>query len=148
MKAIAVFAAAFCIIASMYGGGFSTVPAYLADIFGTRYVGAIHGRLLTASSSALGPVIVNYLHDTRVAQGVPHDFNVLAVSSQGICMWIGDFGPVHAKWHMKDEGGAAFAGQGKAGANPPVGIGRAVRCPKVFVLGHHNYSGSGPYGRQ
>jgi MFS family permease len=48
MKAVGVFAAAFCIIASMYGGGFSTVPAYLADIFGTRYVGAIHGRLLTA----------------------------------------------------------------------------------------------------
>ena len=75
MKAIAVFAAAFCIIASMYGGGFSTVPAYLADIFGTRYVGAIYGRLLTAWSTAgiIGPVIVNYLHDTRVAQGVPHD---------------------------------------------------------------------------
>src|ERR1700737_883266 len=64
MKAVVVFAAAFCIIASMYGGGFATVPAYLADIFGTRYVGAIHGRLLTAWSTAgiVGPVIVNYLH--------------------------------------------------------------------------------------
>jgi hypothetical protein len=44
MKAVVVFAAAFCIIASMYGGGFATVPAYLADIFGARFVGAIHGR--------------------------------------------------------------------------------------------------------
>ena len=63
MGAVAVFAAAFCIIASMYGGGFATVPAYLADIFGTRHVGAIHGRLLTAWSTAgiAGPLIVNYL---------------------------------------------------------------------------------------
>jgi hypothetical protein len=47
------------------------VPAYLADLFGTRFVGAIHGRLLTARSTAgiVGPVIVNYLHDTRVTQG-------------------------------------------------------------------------------
>ena len=75
MKAVTIFAAAFCIIASMYGGGFATVPAYLADMFGTRFVGAIHGRLLTAWSTAgiVGPVIVNYLHDTRVAQGVPRD---------------------------------------------------------------------------
>ncbi len=75
LKAVVVFAAAFFIIASMYGGGFATVPAYLADMFGTRFVGAIHGRLLTAWSTAgiMGPVIVNYLHDTRVAQGVPRD---------------------------------------------------------------------------
>ncbi|MGO9172013.1 MAG: OFA family MFS transporter [Rhodomicrobium sp.] len=70
---LAVFAAAFCLIASMYGGGFATVPAYLADIFGTQFVGAIHGRLLTAWSTAgiIGPVAVNYLHDTRKAEGVP-----------------------------------------------------------------------------
>ena len=71
MKAVGVFAAAFCVIASMYGGGFATVPAYLADIFGARYVGAIHGRLLTSWSTAgvIGPVIVNYLHDTQMAEG-------------------------------------------------------------------------------
>jgi MFS family permease len=71
--ALAVFAAAFCLIASMYGGGFATVPAYLADMFGTQFVGAIHGRLLTAWSTAgiVGPVIVNYLHDTRKAVGIP-----------------------------------------------------------------------------
>ena len=70
---LGVFAAAFCLIASMYGGGFATIPAYLADIFGTQYVGAIHGRLLTAWSTAgiVGPVIVNYMHDTRKAAGVP-----------------------------------------------------------------------------
>ena len=75
MSALGFFAAVCCIIASMYGGGFATVPAYLADLFGTQYVGAIHGRLLTAWSTAgiVGPVLVNYLHDSRVAQGVPRD---------------------------------------------------------------------------
>ena len=48
----AMFVLSICIILSMYGGGFSTVPAYLADIFGTQMVGAIHGRLLTAWSAA------------------------------------------------------------------------------------------------
>ena len=72
-KSLALFVACFCIIASMYGGGFATIPAYLADMFGTQFVGAIHGRLLTAWSTAgiVGPVIVNYLHDTRQAEGIP-----------------------------------------------------------------------------
>ena len=72
---IAVFVGIFCVILSMYGGGFATIPAYLADVFGTQFVGAIHGRLLTAWSTAgiLGPVIVNYMHDARVAEGVPPD---------------------------------------------------------------------------
>jgi hypothetical protein len=39
-------------IAAMDGGGFSTVPACLRDMFGTRYVGAIHRILLTAWSAA------------------------------------------------------------------------------------------------
>lgn len=74
-KSLALFVASFCIIASMYGGGFSTIPAYLADMFGTQFVGAIHGRLLTAWSTAgiLGPVVVNYMHDTRLEAGVPFD---------------------------------------------------------------------------
>jgi MFS family permease len=68
-----LFAASFCIILSMYGGGFSTIPAYLADMFGTQMVGAIHGRLLTAWSTAgiLGPVLVNYIREYQIAQGVP-----------------------------------------------------------------------------
>ena len=74
-RPLALFAAAFCLIASMYGGGFATIPAYLADIFGTQFVGAIHGRLLTAWSTAgiVGPVIVNYMHDARKAAGMPPD---------------------------------------------------------------------------
>jgi MFS family permease len=74
-KSLALFVASFCVIASMYGGGFATIPAYLADMFGTQFVGAIHGRLLTAWSTAgiLGPVVVNYMHDTRLEAGVPFD---------------------------------------------------------------------------
>ena len=66
---------AFGIILSMYGGGFATVPAYLADMFGTQFVGAIHGRLLTAWSTAgiIGPVVVNYIREFQLAAGVPRD---------------------------------------------------------------------------
>jgi MFS family permease len=70
---VALYAAAFAIILSMYGGGFATIPAYLADIFGAGNVGAIHGRLLTAWSAAglLGPEIVNDFRDHQLAAGVP-----------------------------------------------------------------------------
>ena len=69
---LALFVAFFCIILSMYGGGFATIPAYLADLFGTQMVGAIHGRLLTAWATAgvLGPVMVNYLREYQIAHGV------------------------------------------------------------------------------
>ncbi|CAN7517863.1 OFA family MFS transporter [Neorhizobium tomejilense] len=69
----ALFVAAFAIILSMYGGGFATIPAYLADIFGTQFVGAIHGRLLTAWATAgiLGPVVVNYIREAQLTAGVP-----------------------------------------------------------------------------
>ena len=69
---LALFVAFFCIILSMYGGGFATVPAYLADMFGTKMVGAIHGRLLTAWSTAgiLGPVLVNYIREYQLEHGV------------------------------------------------------------------------------
>jgi MFS family permease len=109
-KWLAVFVLAFCIIASMYGGGFATIPAYLADIFGTQFVGAIHGRLLTAWSTAgiLGPVVVNYLHDTRLASGIPPD----QVYSYIFFILAGMLGvgfvanmlvrPVDPKWHMSD----------------------------------------------
>jgi MFS family permease len=69
---IVLFVGAFCIILSMYGGGFATVPAYLADLFGTQMVGAIHGRLLTAWATAgvLGPVVVNYMREYQLGLGV------------------------------------------------------------------------------
>ena len=68
----ALFVSAFCVILSMYGGGFATVPAYLADVFGTQFVGAIHGRLLTAWSTAgvVGPLVVGYIRDAQIASGI------------------------------------------------------------------------------
>jgi MFS family permease len=73
LGSIGLFVAAFCIILSMYGGGFATIPAYLRDMFGTYQVGAIHGRLLTAWSVAgvLGPVLVNYIRQYQIDNGVP-----------------------------------------------------------------------------
>ena len=69
----ALFVGMICISLSMYGGGFSTVPAYLADVFGTQYVGAIHGRLLTAWSTAgvVGTLVVNYIKQSQLDAGVP-----------------------------------------------------------------------------
>ncbi len=66
------FVASVCIIITMYGGGFATLPAYLADIFGTQMVGAIHGRLITAWSVAgvAGPALIAGLRDTQIAHGV------------------------------------------------------------------------------
>jgi MFS family permease len=66
------FYAATMIIFTMYGGGFATIPAYLADIFGTKYVGGIHGRLLTAWSSAgvFGPVAITSLREISVNNAI------------------------------------------------------------------------------
>jgi MFS family permease len=73
IRSVALFVFCYAVIFSMYGGGFATVPAYLRDLFGTRYVGAIHGMLLTAWSMAgiLGPVLVNYIREYNVTHGVP-----------------------------------------------------------------------------
>jgi MFS family permease len=106
-----LFVAAFCIILSMYGGGFATVPAYLADMFGTQFVGAIHGRLLTAWSTAgiIGPVVVNYIREFQLQAGVPRDqlynttmYILCAMLAAGfICNYL--IKPVDPKWHMSSE---------------------------------------------
>jgi MFS family permease len=106
-----LFVASFCIILSMYGGGFATVPAYLADMFGTQFVGAIHGRLLTAWSTAgiIGPVVVNYLREFQLAAGVPRDhlydttmYILCGMLVAGlVCNYL--VKPVDPKWHMSAE---------------------------------------------
>ena len=67
-----MFYAASMVIFTMYGGGFATIPAYLADIFGTRYVGGIHGRLLTAWATAgvLGPLAITKLRQSSVEKSI------------------------------------------------------------------------------
>jgi MFS family permease len=70
---IELFVACACVIISMYGAGFATIPAYLRDLFGTMQVGAIHGRIITAWSMAaiVGPQLVTYLSTYQREHGVP-----------------------------------------------------------------------------
>jgi MFS family permease len=110
-----LFALFFCIILSMYGGGFATIPAYLADLFGTHMVGAIHGRLLTAWSTAgvLGPVLVNYIREYQLSIGVPrdaaYDRTMYILAGLLVVGLICDLlvRPVAARFYMTDEEVAA-----------------------------------------
>lgn len=72
LNSVWMFVAICAVLLSMYGGGFATVPAYLKDMFGSYHVSAVHGRLLTAWSTAgvLGPVLVNYTREYQLAHGV------------------------------------------------------------------------------
>ena len=131
LGSLALFGGLLCVIASMYGGGFATVPAYLADMFGTQYVGAIHGRLLTAWSAAgiVGPILVNLLHDQRVADGVPRDqvYGVIFYALVGLLV-VGLIAnslirPMDSKWFIKDGDPSARRAAGPAAANAGFGIG-------------------------
>ena len=94
----------------MYGGGFSTIPAYLKDLFGTYQVGAIHGRLLTAWSAAgiLGPSLVVYIKNRALANGVPveQSYNQVLYIMAGILI-LGLISnllvkPVSSKYHQPE----------------------------------------------
>ncbi|GAC1527615.1 MAG: OFA family MFS transporter [Ramlibacter sp.] len=141
-----LFVGAVCIILSMYGGGFATVPAYLADLFGTQFVGAIHGRLLTAWATAgiLGPVVVNYMREYQLGLGIPRE----QVYNQTMYILVGMLvvgllcnlmiRPVADKWFMNDaelaeekrlaHEKASAAAVGMSGANA-----RAEATPTVKV---------------
>ncbi len=105
-----LFVIAFCLILSMYGGGFATIPAYLADIFGTAYVGGIHGRLLTAWAAAgvVGPVLVNYIREYEIARGVVQaNAYTMTAHIMAVLLVIGFFcnllvSRVHERHHMTD----------------------------------------------
>eukprot|EP01132_Coremiostelium_polycephalum_P010445 gene10445-12826_t len=134
MGSQALFVAIFCVILSMYGGGFATVPAYLADIFGTQFVGAIHGRLLTAWATAgiVGPVVVNYIREFQINAGVPRDQVYDRTMYILACMlalgFIANFfiRPLASKWFMSDAEVAALQAKTKTadiGATGSFGIG-------------------------
>lgn len=105
---IAAFALIFCVILTMYGGAFATIPAYLADLFGTKMVGAIHGRLLTAWSAAgiLGPVLVNYINESQIQSGISkshaYDTTMVILASLLLGGMVCNFllKPVSAKWFL------------------------------------------------
>ncbi len=133
-----LFVLSICIILSMYGGGFATVPAYLADIFGTQMVGAIHGRLITAWSVAgvVGPALIASLREFQLDHGVAkaqvYDITlyVMAALLAGGLICNALVKPVHERHRMTDEQvqherslqheqhaavGAEFAARGKIG---------------------------------
>lgn len=108
---VALFVALFVVILTMYGGGFATIPAYLADVFGTAFVGAIHGRLLTAWSMAglVGPAIVSYIRESQLAHGVApaQAYNITMFILAGllavgfVCNLL--VRPVAERYYMTDE---------------------------------------------
>jgi len=106
-----LFVGAFCVILTMYGGGFATVPAYLADMFGPQFVGAIHGRLLTAWSTAgvVGPLLVGYIRDAQLQAGIEralvYDRTMYILSGLLVIGLICNFlvKPVADKWHLTKE---------------------------------------------
>ena len=118
---IPLFVGAFCVIISMYGGGFATVPAYLRDVFGTMEVGAIHGALLTAWSAAgvFGPVLVNYLRAYQIDHGVPkaqaYTVTMYIMCALLLIGFICNFAmrPVNSKYHYKAGAPAAAPAGGK-----------------------------------
>ncbi len=113
MGSIALFVTCSAVIISMYGGGFATIPAYLRDMFGTRYVGAIHGMLITAWSVAgvLGPVLVNYIRQYQIDHGVAKaaSYNT-TLYIMAILLIVGLLcnllvKPVDARFHMRTDQG-------------------------------------------
>jgi MFS family permease len=139
---VALFVSFMCVILSMYGGGFATVPAYLADMFGTQFVGAIHGRLLTAWSTAgvIGPLLVTQIPEMQIAAGLPRELaygrtlyilsGLLALGF--VCNML--IRPVAAKWLMPEApaqtaatAGGSF-GIGRGGFSVPALLAWACVC--------------------
>jgi MFS family permease len=128
-----LFVAIFCVILSMYGGGFATVPAYLADVFGTQFVGAIHGRLLTAWSTAgiIGPVVVNYIREAQITAGVPresvYDFTMYILAGMLVLGLVCNMmvRPLADHWFAKPEEVMRLQAQGAGAARSgSFGIGK------------------------
>jgi MFS family permease len=107
---LAFFVASFCVILSMYGGSFATIPAYIADLFGTQNVGAIHGCILTAWSTAgvIGTSLVSYIREYQIAHGVAkaqaYDVTMYVLAGLIVAGLICNalVRPINAKYFMND----------------------------------------------
>jgi MFS family permease len=123
---VTLFVLCFLVIISMYGGGFATVPAYLKDMFGTRYVGAIHGMLLTAWAMAgiFGPVLVNYIREYNVTHGVPkaqaYNTTMYVMAVLLVIGFVCNFfiKAVDARYHMKKDEAERAAAEAAGAAAP------------------------------
>jgi MFS family permease len=125
---LALFVACCCVILSMYGGGFATIPAYLSDLFGTRMVGAIHGRLLTSWSVAgvIGPLLISYIRDYQLDHGVHgaqiYDVTMYILGALLVVGFIGNLlvGAVHERHHLRDTLPPGAAAPGRPALPEPV----------------------------
>jgi hypothetical protein len=139
---LALFVLMVCVILSMYGGGFATIPAYLSDIFGTQFVGAIHGRLLTAWSTAgvVGPLLIGLIRQEQLDEGVSqthvYDITLYVLAGFLVAGFIANalVRPVAAKWLMKDSEVAALQAEQRidhvsAVTDTSFGIGRGGFSP-------------------
>src|SRR5262249_24250900 len=139
-----LFVGACCITLGVYGGGFATVRAYLADLFGAQMVGAIHGRLLTAWATAgiIGPVVVNYMRDYQLGLGLPRS----QVYNQTMYILVGMLAiglicnllirPLAPKWFMTEAELAEekrLAHERAAEAEVGSGSGSSERTPKLLI---------------
>jgi MFS family permease len=149
-----LFVASVCIILTMYGGGFATVPAYLADIFGTQMVGAIHGRLITAWSVAgvVGPALIAKLREVQLASGVPknlvYDRTLYIMAGLLLIGFVCNLlvRPVNEKYYMTEaqlqherslqhEGATADAQTAARGAAGPLVVAAWVAVGIPFLIG-------------
>lgn len=79
------------LVVSCYGGGFSNLPAFASDLFGTKQLGVIHGYLLTTWSlgGIFGPIIVSTIREaTNSYTPVFYLFSFLIAISLGISLWL------------------------------------------------------------
>ena len=128
----ALFVVFCCVILSMYGGAFATLPAYLADVFGTQFVGAIHGRLLTAWSTAgvLGPVLVSFISQRALQAGVAkanvYDQTLYVMAGLLVVGLVANLliRPLSARWFMAPAELAAVQG-----GQPPIVPGATMAVP-------------------
>lgn len=136
-----LFVLFFCVILSMYGGGFATIPAYLADVFGTQFVGAIHGRLLTAWSTAgvVGPFVVTAIRQAQVDAGIQgaelYTRTMYILAGFLAAGFVANLlvRPLAARWFMSDAEVAAAEAKGSAASGRlqygSYGIGRGGFSP-------------------
>ncbi|SFV14355.1 Major Facilitator Superfamily protein [Methylobacterium sp. 174MFSha1.1] len=140
----ASFVLILCVILSMYGGGFATIPAYLADLFGTRFVGAIHGRLLTAWSTAgvVGPLVVTAIRQAQVDAGLQgaalYGRTLLILAGFLAAGFVANLlvRPLARRWFMEGfmDGADTAAGAPKpAGPSGSFGIGRGGPTPAAAL---------------
>ena len=135
ISSVPLFVLCCFVIISMYGGGFATVPAYLRDMFGTMQVGAIHGRLLTAWSTAgiLGPLLVNGMRQHEIDLGVPKSGAYTVTMYVMVCLLLVGFvcnlllKPVDPRHYYRAAAGDAPS----TGGSEPAQSGTAAASPRA-----------------